>query len=93
MILRGFRRCDFPSLASRRCSSKTVYFVIITKNRFKNNITYVGININIHIYMVSGILLSIHNKMNTYVFMINNNKTFYEHDCSSRDLNERPDIY
>ena len=39
--------------------------------------------------MVPGILLSIHNEINTYVFKINNNKTFYEHNryfhCSTVD--------
>ena len=60
-MLRGFLRCDFPSLASRRCSSKTVYFVITAKNLINNNYPYVGMNINMHIYIVSGILLSIKN--------------------------------
>ena len=87
VMLRGFWRCDFPSLASRRCSSKTVYFVIITKNVIKNNIPLEGINIYIHIYIASVILLSIHNEINTYVFMINNYKTIYEYDSLSSLLN------
>ena len=72
--------CDFPSLASRRCSSKTVYFVITAKNLINNTIPYVGMNINMHIYIVSGILLSINNEINVHKFIMNNNKTFYEHD-------------
>ena len=35
VMLRGFLRCDFPSLASRRCSSKTVYFVITAKKSYQ----------------------------------------------------------
>ena len=100
MMLRGFLRCDFPSLASRRCSSKTVYFVITAKNLINNYYPYVGMNINIHIYIVSGILLSINNEINVHKFIINNNKTFYEHDSLfslfnslSRDLKARLDIH
>ena len=63
VMLREFLRCDFPALASRRCSSKTVYFVITAKNLINNNIPYMGMNINIHIYIVSGILLSINNEI------------------------------
>ena len=80
VMLRGLWRCDFPSLASRCCSSITVYFDIITKNLIKNNIPSEGINIYIHIYIVCGILLFIHNEKYTHVFMMNNNKTFYEHE-------------
>ena len=95
-----FLHCDFPSLASRRCSSKTVYFVITAKNLINNNHPYVGMNINIHIYIVSGILLSINNEINAHKFIMNNKKTFYEHDSlfsllnsSSRDLKARLDIH
>ena len=100
VMLRGFLRCDFPSLASRRCSSKTVYFVITAKNLTYNNYPYVGMNINIHIYIVSGILLSINNEINVHKFIMNNYKTFYEHDSLfslfnslSRDLKARLDIH
>ena len=99
-MLRGFWRCDFPYLASRHCSSKTVHFIIITRNIVKKDIPYKGINIYIHIHIVCGIPLCIHNETNTYVFMINNNKTFYEHESLllllnslSRDLNEKLDIH
>ena len=59
-------------------------------------------NNNIHIHIVSGILLSINNEINVHEFIINNNKTFYEHDSSfslfntgslSRDLKARLDIH
>ena len=100
VTLRGFLRCDFPSLASRRCSSKTVYFVITAKNLINNTIPYVGMNINKHIYIVSGILLSINNEITVHEFIINNNKVFYEHDSLfslfnslSRDLKARLDIH
>ena len=100
VMLQGFLRCDFPSLASRRCSSKTVYFVITAKNLTYNNYPYVGMNINIHIYIVSGILLSINNEINVHKFIMNNYKTFYEHDLLfslfnslSRDLKARLDIH
>ena len=59
-----------------------------------------GIDINKRIFIVSDILLSVHNELNTHVLMINGNKTFYEHDSLStlfnslsRDLNERLDIH
>ena len=59
-----------------------------------------GMNINIHIYIVSGILLSISNEINVHEFIINNNKTFYEHDSLfslfnslSRDLKATLDIH
>ena len=100
VMLRGFLRCDFPSLASCRCSSKTVYFLITANNLINNNIPYVGMNKYIHIYIVSGILLSINNEINVQEFIKNNNKTFYEHDSlfslfnsSSRDLKARLDIH
>ena len=99
-MLRGFLRCDFSSLASRRCSSKTVYFVITAKNLINNTIPYVGMDINIHIYTGSGILLSINNEITVHEFITNNNKTFYEHDSLfslfnslSRDLKARLDIH
>ena len=99
-MLRGFLRCDFPSLASRRCSSKTVYFVITAKHLIHNDIPYLGMNINIHIYIVSGIFLSINNEINVHEFIINNNKTLNEHDSLfslsnsiSRDLKARLDIH
>ena len=57
-------------------------------------------NINIHFYIVSGILLSINDEINAHEFIINNNKTFKEHDSLysmfnslSRDLNARVDIH
>ena len=57
-------------------------------------------NINITIYIVSCILLSINNEINEHEFIINNNKTFYEHDSLislfnslSRDLKARLDIH
>ena len=100
VMQRGFLRCDFPSLASRRCSSKTVYFVITAKDLINNNHPCVGMNIGIHIYIVSGILLSIKNEINVHKFILNNNKTFYEHDSLfslfnslSRDLKARLDIH
>ena len=77
-----------------------MYFVITAKNLINNNHPYVGMNINIHIYIVSGILLSINNEINVHEFIINNNKTFYEHDSLfslfnslSRDLKARLNIH
>ena len=77
-----------------------MYFVITAKNLLNNNHPYVGMNINIHIYIVSGILLSINNEINAHNFIMNNNKTFYEHDSLfslfnslSRDLKARLDIH
>ena len=77
-----------------------MYFVITAKNLTYNNYPYVGMNINIHIYIVSGILLSINNEINVHKFIMNNYKTFYEHDSLfslfnslSRDLKARLDIH
>ena len=57
-------------------------------------------NINIHIYIVSGIFLSINNEIKVHEFIINNNKTFYEYDSLfslfnslSCDLKARLDIH
>ena len=57
-------------------------------------------NINIHIYIVSDILLMINNEINVHEFIINNYKTFYEHDSLfslfnslSHDLKARLDIH
>ena len=87
VILRGFWRCDFPS---RHCSSKTVYFYLLSSQK---NIPYEGITTHIHIYIVCGIHLFIHNEINTYVFSINNYKPSYhellfsQSNGLSRDLN------